>query len=401
MKKVYILLYILVHISCNQDSTLETQEIAPKLPVISIYTDDALPVDSRNTYRKGTLELSSDDEDLFLDIKIRGRGNFTWKNSPKKPFQIKFENSQSVLGMPGDERWILLANYFDKTMLRNEVAFNLSRYSNLDWTPESRFVELFLNSEYQGVYQITQKVENTYNRVNVGAGGYLLEADQLSRLSPDDVYFTSNNQVFNIKSPSLNYDDNEYKVIEDYIDLTVNILMGNNFKSPSDGYSKYIDVDSFVDWYLINEITKNNDAVFYSSVYLTYIPGGKLKMGAVWDFDTSLGNIRLNGNEAANGFWVKNAPWYSRLFEDPNFVEKVKLRFDDFYRNKEFFRNQIDLNSLLLSNPQKQNFQKWPILGSKIWPNYVAFPTYNEEVTYLKEWLDERFEWLKINLNDL
>ena len=150
-------------------------------------------------------------------------------------------------------------------MLRNELAFVLSRFSNLDWTPESRFVELFINNEYLGVYQIVQKVEESSNRVNIGDDGYLLEVDQLSRLNPDDVFFETNNYLFNIKDPNLDFGDNQYNIIKNYIEITENTLLGNNFTNPIEGYSKYIDVDSFVDWYLINEITKNNDAIFFSS----------------------------------------------------------------------------------------------------------------------------------------
>jgi hypothetical protein len=403
MKKTLFIIYLLLLFSCNKDdSIVEIQELTPRLPIASINTEDLLPIISKDDYINGTLEISGEnaDENLIANLRIRGRGNSTW-NFSKKPYQIKFENKENVLGMPKDKEWILLANYTDKTMLRNEVAFDLSRFSNLDWTPESRFVELFINNEYLGVYQVTQKVEESLNRFNIGVDGYLLEVDQLPRLDPDDVYFETNNYLFNIKEPNLDFGDNQYNIIKNYIELAENILLGTNFMDPIEGYSKYIDVDSFVDWYLINEITKNNDAIFYSSVYMNYIPGDKLKMGPVWDYDISLGNINYNGNETTDGFWIKNATWYSRLFEDPNFVAKVKSRFNYFYINRGLFQQQVDLNSLLLNESQERNFYKWPILGAYVWPNNVFFSTYNEEVIYLKEWLNERFDWFKDNLNEL
>ena len=388
--------------SCNKDnSIIEIQElILPELPVLSINTENSSPIVSKDDYVNGIFEISSEDENLTADIKIRGRGNSTW-SFPKKPYQIKFGSKETVLGMLKDKKWILLANYSDKTMLRNEVALNLSRFSNLDWTPNSRFLELFVNNEYLGVYQIVQKVEESSNRVNLGDNGYLLEVDQLSRLDPDDVYFRTNKYLFNIKEPSLDEGDNQFDIIKNYIQLTEKTLLGDNFTDPVEGYAKYIDVDSFVDWYLINEITKNNDAIFYSSVYMNYMPGGKLKMGPVWDYDLSLGNINYNNNETTDGFWIKKAVWYSRLFEDPNFIAKVKKRFNHFYDNRNLFQEQVNSNSVYLNQSQERNFYKWPILGTYVWPNYVFYSTYNEEVKYLKEWLDERLEWLKENFNKL
>jgi len=404
MKKIFLLLSIILmtFYSCNKDnSIIEIQElILPELPILSINTENSSPIVSKDDYVNGIFEISSEDENLTADIKIRGRGNSTW-SFPKKPYQIKFGSKETVLGMLKDKKWILLANYSDKTMLRNEVALNLSRFSNLDWTPNSRFLELFVNNEYLGVYQIVQKVEESSNRVNLGDNGYLLEVDQLSRLDPDDVYFRTNKYLFNIKEPSLDEGDNQFDIIKNYIQLTEKTLLGDNFTDPVEGYAKYIDVDSFVDWYLINEITKNNDAIFYSSVYMNYMPGGKLKMGPVWDYDLSLGNINYNNNETTDGFWIKKAVWYSRLFEDPNFIAKVKKRFNHFYDNRNLFQEQVNSNSVYLNQSQERNFYKWPILGTYVWPNYVFYSTYNEEVKYLKEWLDERLEWLKENFNKL
>ena len=403
-KSLLLSILLLSFYSCSEDrAIIEINEaVLPEPSSISIMTENLQPVISRDDYIAGEITISNinEDEDLVLDLEIRGRGNSTW-TFPKKPYQIRFEDKQSILGMAKDKKWILLANYSDKTMLRNEVAFNLSRFSNLDWTPDSRSVELYINHEYVGVYQIVQKVEETSNRVNIGNDGYLLEVDQLSRLDEDDVYFESNNYLFNIKEPKLDAGDDEYNIINEYIQLTENTLLGDNFTDPVDGYEKYIDVASFIDWYLINEITKNNDAIFFSSVFMNYIPGGKLKMGPVWDYDISLGNINFNNNETTDGFWIKNATWYARLFEDPNFVSKVKSRFNYFYNNKNIFLEQIDSSALSLSQAQARNFSTWPILGTYVWPNNVYFPTYNEEVVYLKEWLNERLEWLNVSLNEL
>ncbi|AKP51835.1 CotH kinase family protein [Cyclobacterium amurskyense] len=402
-KQLLTSLFFLLLFSCNDDFTAsEKKDGLSSLPSISINTEDLSPIVSKEEYVNGTFEIASEveEENLVTNIEIRGRGNSTWA-FPKKPYQLKFSDKEKVLGIPKDKKWILLANYSDKTMLRNELAFELSRFSNLDWTPESRFVELSINNEYLGVYQITQKVEASSNRVEIGDDGYLLEVDQISRLDPDDVHFQTSNYLFNIKEPELEFGEDKYILIQDHINLIENVLMGSNFTDPVEGYTKYIDVASFIDWYLINEITKNNDAIFFSSVFLNYVPGGKLKMGPIWDYDISLGNIDYNGNETTDGFWVKDATWFSRLFEDSEFVSKVKSRFDHYYSNRDVFQANISSNAIYLNKAQQRNFTKWPILGEYVWPNYVYYPTYDEEVIYLNDWLAERLEWLKIAINEL
>ncbi|MFY0689015.1 MAG: CotH kinase family protein [Cyclobacteriaceae bacterium] len=402
MHKTVFLICLLLF-GCKNDFDLELEELTSNLPVISIKTENSLPIVTRDEYLSGSLEVFSEhvDHNLGISLSIRGRGNSTWK-FPKKSYQIKFSDKEEFLGMPKDKKWILLANYSDKTLLRNEVAFKLSRLSNLDWTPESRFVELFVNDEYLGVYQATQKVEESSNRVDITNNGYLLEVDQPVRVNASgEIYFKTDHYLFKIKEPNLELRDDQFLLIRDYVQLTEQVLLGNNFMDSVEGYRNYIDVSSFVDWYLINEITKNNDSKFRYSVYLNYIPGGKLKMGPIWDYDISLGNINVNNNETPDGYWIKKSTWYSRLFEDPNFVAKVKSRFNYFYNNRDLFEENIVSTAYYLDQGQKRNFKKWPILGEYVWPNHVAFKSYNEEVEYLKKWLNERFEWMNKSINDL
>ena len=404
-------LYYDVH---SQSEIINQYEVFIKyftgLPVISINTDNNEEITSKENYVKGSIDIygTNNYEDLVSNIKIRGRGNSTWVKFPKKPYQIKFDDKESMLGMAPDKKWILLANYSDKTLLRNEIAFELGRLSNLDWTPESQFVELFINNLYQGTYQITQKVEESSNRVNIGDNGFLLEVDHLNRLDDDDVYFTTDrypsteSYLFNIKEPKVDYNDEKFIFIKNYITDVENILFSDDFKDPIDGYRKYIDVESFVDWYIINELTKNNDAAFVTSVYMDIVPNDKLKMGPIWDFDIAMGNINYNGNENPFGFWIKNnASWVNRLFQDDYFVNVVKERFKYFTQNKNLILGKIVENANRLDDAQTENFQKWDILGMYVWPNNVYFGTYKEEVNYLHTWLLLRWDWMSNAISNL
>jgi len=512
------------------------------LPIIYLKTDDAVAIDSKEDYVQGDTSLDGgrDFDNLDdLEMKIRGRGNSTWGLHPKKPFQMKLSDKAEFLGMPNDKKWLFLAEYSDKTMLRNKISFEMGYISNLDWTPQGRFAEVYINDEYNGTYNITQKVEESDNRVALGDTGYLLELDQLSRLDPDDVYFDSvitEKFLVNIKEPNLERNSSEYVYIKTLINDFENAMLGSttvisyfavsettsdnvwdvnlsqtmtlvpnseyrvSFKAKSsidrtmiaglglyhdpwtnvgepislttewqtfsltqtttdfgdnqsrvlfdmggdqggevwiddvsvlntDGeelitngdfqsgesswaggaataanitsypigaetYAEYIDIDSFVDWYLISEITKNVDSKSFSSMFLNVLPGEKIKMGPLWDFDLSFGNVDYADSRYAEGWWVKYHPWYERLFQDPDFVTKVKVRFAYFRDNQEFILDKIDTYAQQLQWAQQENDNKWQTLGMYVWPNPAFFDTYQEEVDHMKAWYVDRMNWL-------
>ena len=373
------------------------------LPVLFIYTDNKEPIASKDNYVNGTIffDGAGEFENLTAPMRIKGRGNSTW-SMPKKPYRIKFDEKQSMAGFPANKDWVLLANYADKTSLRTEVAFNISRNTSLEYTPRTQHVEVFINDVYNGTYVLTEQLKIGKDRINVTDDGYLLEVDQLSRLDEGDVYFTTDRILLNIKDPDVELNSERYNWIRDFVIAAENALYGVNFKDPQNGYAKYIDVGSFVDWYLVNEITKNTDAIFYSSCYMNITPGGKLKMGPVWDYDLALGNVNYNNNYDPTGFWIKNSKWISRLFEDPAFVELVKERYNNL---RGIILNNIiaELNqdASYLSWSMIENNNKWGTLYTYTWPNDAIWGSYNNEIQYLKTWLSQRISWLDKAINDL
>jgi len=376
------------------------------LPIIYLQTDSFLPIDSKDDYILGDTWIDggrgfNDSEES--PMKIRGRGNSTWQ-FPKKPFQMKLDDKAEFLGMPKDKKWLFLAEFADKTMLRNKIAYEMGYISNLDWTPQARFAEVFINGEYNGTYNITQKVEESNNRVALGDTGYLLELDQLKRLDFDDVFFEStatDKFIVNIKEPSLDYDSEEYSYIVNLIGDFESALFGANFTSESNGYRQYIDIDSFIDWFLISEITKNVDSMFFSSIYLNVIPDERIKMGPLWDFDLAFGNVDYADSRYPEGWWVKYNPWYERLFQDPYFVAKIKERFEYFNNNQDLIINKIDSYSEQLKWAQQENDDKWRTMGVFVWPNPVVFNTYQEEVDNMKLWYSTRMSWLESAIDSL
>ena len=377
------------------------------LPRILIDTNNT-PINSKDDYVEGfvTVKGGLGFEDIAMqEMKIRGRGNSTWDH-PKKPYQLKADSKSPMLNMLEDKKWLFLAEYSDKSLIRNKISLDIGAMSRLEYTPKGEYAEVFLNDEYNGTYLIAQKVEVKSNRLNLPDNGYLVEIDQDYRLDADDVFFKPtiftqkhNENVFNIKEPSVDYNTAEFNLIKDYINNFEAALFGANFKDAQIGYQAYIDLPSFIDWYLVQEIAKSVDAKYYSSIYFNYIPGNKIKMGPLWDFDLSYGNVDYANSQYTNGFWIKENPWYKRLFEDPAFESEVKERFMYFYNNTNVILDKIDEYAKQLERAQGKNYEKWPTLGTYVWPNPVYFDTHAEEVSHLKDWVTKRMEWLHGEFN--
>lgn len=382
------------------------------LPIVYVDTGGAA-IDSKEDYVEGTVSINGGDsfESLTdVEMKIKGRGNSTWWQGGvwnKWPYQIKFGDKTEVLGMPKDKKWVLLAEISDVSLIRNKIVREIANSGNFDYVPQAEYVELFLNNEHAGTYLIGQKVEESENRVNIGDNGYLVEidTDANGRIDPEDVYFKSSqsnfwseNNVFNIKEPELDYDSDKFNTIKDLVDNFEKALFGDNFKDPELGYRAYIDLDSFIDWYIVNEISKNQDAASYSSIYFNYIPSGKIKMGPIWDFDLAFGNVNYSTAEFSTGFWIKSgSPWYKRMFEDDYFTNLVKERYNFFYENLDQFNSKVDDFELYISKSQKKNFELFPGLldpNVELWPVPARFDSHHGYVDYLKTWIRDRMEWL-------
>jgi hypothetical protein len=387
------------------------------LPIININTS-GVSIDSKEDYVEGSLYISGSENSTGLDeteMKIKGRGNSTWWQGGiwgKKPYQIKFGDKTEVLNMPKDKKWVLLAEISDISLIRNKIAREIANMGRFDYVPQAKYTELFINEEHAGTYLIGQKVEESKNRVNIGDDGYLVEidTDANGRIDPnDDVYFRSsqpglwsNDNVFNIKEPSLEYNSDQFNLIKNHIDSFEAALFSENFKDPELGYRAFIDLNSFIDWFIVNEISKNQDAAYYSSIYFNYVPGEKIKMGPIWDFDLAFGNVNYSSAENPEGFWIKSrSPWYIRMFEDSYFSNQVKERFNYFYSNLSVINSQVDDFESYITRSQKKNFELYPGLldpSVEVWPVPARFDNHHDYVEHLKAWIQTRMEWLKTSL---
>lgn len=447
-KKISLFLIFLILLAgCkhnnNEDNEAETSNIEnitieqvmeTGIPVLIITTNNSTEISSKEEYVKASFNLISDDyEELKIDeISIKGRGNSSW-SQPKKPYTIKLDKKNSVLGMAKSKKWVLIANYSDKSLLRNDFASFLGNevYTNMNWNPSFKAVELILNGEYKGSYLIGEQIKIEEKRVNIQNvadtvlgkgedlnadgivdekdGGFIFEVNT-SRMDESYNYRTTHGIGMSLKDPDVeDFAENENKIeqyMADIIHTAEDVLYSVEWLDEENGYKKYIDTDSFIDWYFVNEITKNNDACWFSSVYFYYDPKNcKLYMGPDWDFDISCGNIDYNGCDNYEGFWIKNSGWHKRLFEDPEFTEKVKKRWNETKTNlNDAINTTIKEKSDYLKKSANLNFKSWNILGTYVWPNptgYDTRTTYESEVEYLITWLNNRFLWLDTEINKL
>lgn len=311
--------------------------------------------------------------------KIKLRGNST-AECPKRPFTLKLSQNQSLCGLPDAKKWVLLANYFDSTMLRNALAFRMSEQANLEWTPHSRFVELFYNGIYQGIYQLCEKVEVGAHRVDIAQDGWLIEID--TRVTDKDSYFRTVHMEnpYRIEYPDKNLSEQRIEQLHAFFQQAEDALFGEHFTDSIEGWRKYLDEDSWIDWFLINEMAKNNDAVFYSSCYMHSAPDGRIVMGPIWDFDLGYGNTTNNGCDSPIGWHVRNSAWYTRLFEDPVFAQNVRMRFQSFYYNRSDYYSFIRRQACSLQPHVERNV------------------SYEESIEKLLLWLEKRLDWLNNNL---
>ena len=337
------------------------------LPILYLDTQYGAAITSKETYVKAGLSLQepgSKEISEPLACSVRGRGNTTWE-WPKKPYLVKLDSKASLLGMPAHKRWVLLANFMDRTMMRNLVAMKVSSMTSLAWTPRCRSVELVLNGKHQGTYLLIEQVRVDKNRVNVGNDGWLIESDfhfdnEVQWMDPHGrcVQFPEG-IPFGIKNPDP--DDitpAQVEEVKQFISETAGIIYGPSFADSEAGYASRLDVASFIDYWIVFEVMGNHELGNPGSVFYHRKPGGKLVAGPCWDFDW--GVLSYNANpQAQTGLVNGKACWYSRLFEDPVFKARVKARFEELLPQLQTIPDYIDELEKQLSKSAVLNFQMW------------------------------------------
>lgn len=388
----------------------------------------------------GNITHVSDPSNIYsgnIGIEIRGA---TSAGYPQKPYNIETRtatgtnNNVSLLGMPAENDWVLLSNYNDRSLIRNTLAFKLFGEMG-NYSVRTRLCEVLVDSSYKGIYVFGEKIKRDNNRVDIAklttldntgddlTGGYILEQNYwdannsfLSNYSPIDhptfdVHFVYKEpSADSITMPQKNY-------IAAFIDSLEDALYSPNFADTALGYRKYLDTESFIDYFLVNELARSNDG-FKKSVFFhkdKYSNGGKLKAGPVWDFDWAWKNMYgCNIFESTDGSgWahhINDCPtdnyscgYYVRLLQDTTFNNELRCRYEAFRASvldTSYIFNYIDSIKVLVQNAQARHFQKWPLLGVSGQAPEVGpiATTYNAELDTLKHWISLRLQWLDNNI---
>jgi hypothetical protein len=398
------------------------------LPIIVITTENGrsipdspkIKADMGIIYKgEGTRNNLSDPFNHFNgQIGIEMRGNAT-QSFPKKPYLFETRDASgknlnvSLLGMPEENDWALLASYIDKTLLRDPLAYRMSRMMGR-WAPRTVYCELVLNGQYQGLYILTEKLKRDKNRVDIAkmdstdisgeavTGGYIYE---ISQSGPE---FGKRRRFIYPGGDVIRPEQAAY--LRNYDEGYRNLMTQSTYADPNAGYSAWIDVDSFIDEILVQEACKNSDAYGWSSHFFKN-RSEKLQAGPVWDFDQSLSNSTFNDGpnfsewiieKSEKDGWLQQnyPPFWIKLFREPDFKGKLTKRWQAL-RQGPFHTDSllqfIDQTTATLNEAQERNFQKWPILGVEIWrstPGWGERNTYQKEVDYLKDFLANRLNWM-------
>ncbi|MDO5570139.1 MAG: CotH kinase family protein [Bacteroidales bacterium] len=370
-------------------------------------------------------------------IGLKYRGNSSFNSSDKKPFGFRTQNAKgkkmnaSILGIGEDTDWVLLAPFSDRSMIRDVLVYTLSKH-NFEYTPQLKYCELILDNTYYGIYIIGSRIRQGENRINLEkpglegdalSGGYMVEVDR----NDEPNYYTSifysinpdgseRNQrtFFQYKYPD--YEDMDAKQLF-YLHQSINTFeasfTSSYYQDPDNGWRKYADENSFVNFMISTEFSRNTDGYRLSSPLYKYRDskdGGKFRT-ALWDFNISLGNCDYAdgwntsswaynynniGNDQLVPFW-----WY-KMLADQSFMKLLRNNWANYRKSSfsdERIDNVIDSLSLILTveDAEQRNSAAWPKWGEYIWPNYYVSTSYSDEIDYLKNWISLRLAFLDEN----
>lgn len=391
------------------------------LPVVRIETPGKQAVTSKTVWMDGaTVRIEKPDGGLDYEgeTEIKGRGNSTWTRYPKKPYALRLKEKGKILGMPSHKRWVLLANWKDRTLLRNDAAFWLSSHTGLPYTVRGQFVELVMNGKHLGNYYLCEQIKLNKNRVNIEkmeametdpvkiTGGWLLEIDTYYDYQDyvDEQHKFRFPNLFNLPWIVKDPDDDEisdvaYAYIQDWI-KGLETLLKDNDKVQAHAYEEFLDVDTAIDYLIVEELTGNHD--FYNtwpgvgphSTYLYKERSGKLYHGPVWDFDYQVFCPQFVHQ------WVgaKKSIFYPALLKDEKFRERLVERWDKYKDELKKLPDYIDSQAELIRQSEQINHNMWPINNDE---NGDENMTFQESVDRIKKAFLDKWEWMDQNIRDL
>ena len=400
---------------CKSDQPIQMHS-TPYMPVVYVTTEVAQGSITKDTWVKGTIEIDGggDLPDLEKMVtEVKGRGNSTW-GWEKKPYALKLDSKQEVLGMPKHKRWCLIANYMDRTHLRNRVAYYISENTDLAYTTRNKYAELYFNGAYYGLFLLTEQIKEDKNRVNITelgssdnsgeavTGGYLLEFD--TNFDEDKRFRSIYSQIpVNLKYPDAeDITAEQWNYIQSYVNEVDKAVyaLSNGSGSPAAVW-ELLDRNSMIDFWIVFEIMANHEILHPKSIYFHKDRGGKLVAGPVWDFDyetlvqhTQTRWINYNLSYAYNEFnWYERNWWNILLKYDASFRADVKARWNELYPFLQTVPAFMESERKSIAEAEKRNRQRWPSINTG-GPNRDESLSFDDAVDRLKEVYNTRLQWM-------
>lgn len=434
----------------NNPATYTPPLISSNLPIIVINTNNqTIPDEPKIIADMGVIFNGVGNRNYLTDpfnhyngkiaIEVRGSSSQMF---PKKSYGFEAVNASGIeidtgfFGFPKESDWILSANYSDKSLLNNALAYALHGSMSGQWAPRTQMVEVIINGDYKGVYVFMEKIKRDNNRVDIAklntwenagdslTGGYIIKIDKFTGnqtqnwVSPYPPAVNPNGQqiTFLYEYPSgdsITFQQQNY--IQQYVDSFEDALASPQFANPTIGYKRYADMYSFVNYFLVNEVSKNVDGYRISTYFHKdkFSKNGKITMGPVWDYDIAWGNANYCGGNGTTGWAYQfgnvcpgdgwQIPrWWQRMLQDTVYANAVNCQWN-YWRTRMLDSTNlmywIDSMALYLDESQQRNFTRWPILGNYVWPNPAPLPTtYTGEIDELKTWVWNRIQWMDANV---
>ena len=365
------------------------------LPRLVIETENFAGIRDRETEIPSHLQIYGEKspESEVLELTVRGRGNSSFK-MPKYGMKLEFADKVSLFGMPKNRDWALIANYGDKTHLRNYMMTRLSEWLGAKYTPRMQFVEVFLNRKYMGLYLLAETVKVGKNRVNIAENDttFLIEKEDIKKYDPPYVLTDADN-YYHIKSPKNPSTETE-KLLLDHLN-SFEFFMMEQYLHKGSEIMDWIDIDDYVLFYWVQEYSKNEDGNYARSVYMTWKKGEPIHFGPLWDFDLAFGNASREQNKNPEDWYINK--YRLNYYIAHNSIVEEAIR--DYWNNhRETFKALIDSIPVYRSIIEKaieNEYRRWPIIrNTENWALKDPYDSYDEAVEVMTDWMKKRYRWI-------
>ena len=422
------------------------RDFSSTLPIIVINTQNKEILDEKKSighmgviYKgRGKRNLITDnfnEYDGYIGIEIRGSSSQMF---PKKQYAVETRDEDGdnlnvpLLGFLEENDWILYAPYSDKSLIRNCLAYKLYRETGR-YTSRTRFCELFLNGDYKGLYVFMEKIKRDKNRIDISklnanetagddlTGGYIIKIDKWDGENNDgwESLFSPYAEAWQSVFYQYHYPKaNKITVAQkDYIERLIHdfesVMNEDNYNDPEQGYQSRINMGSFVDHILISEVARNVDAYRLSTFLYKDKDSNdpKVYAGPIWDYNLAFGNANYYKGAYDDGWHIEyeineddfwQPPfWWQQIWADTSFQISFTQRWRELRENSlstENIEALIDSMVQEIEEAQERNFERWPVLGTYVWPNARVYNKYGDEIGYLKDWIKARLDWIDNNL---